>query len=99
MSSLRSAGANPSRTAARQYSPPPPPQPPRSTRAEPPFSKRSSHHCQTLPCMSYSPTLFGAYDPTLVVRPRNGPLSALPNGEPPWKVASFEDRLFVGLVK
>jgi hypothetical protein len=59
------------RSAAWQAPASSPQPPPWNTRYEAPFSKTSSHHCQTLPCMSYSPTLFGAYDPTLVVRPAN----------------------------
>ena len=59
----------------------------------------SSHHCHTLPCMSYRPSLFGAYEPTLVVRSRYGPFSPFPNGKLPSKFASFEDRSFVGFVE
>ena len=39
-----------------------------------------SDHSQTLPCMSYSPSRFGWYEPTLVVRSRYGPFAAPPSG-------------------
>src|ERR1700693_3484779 len=45
-------------------------QPPRGTRLDAPFAvfSTSSHHSQTLPCMSYKPSRFGWYEPTLHVR-------------------------------
>jgi hypothetical protein len=57
---LRVVGASAVRSAAWQRVLSLIQQPPRITRDEPPLSRRSSHHCHTLPCMSYSPALFDA---------------------------------------
>ena len=74
--------------AARQYWP--------ATFQLPPRTSWSEHHCHTLPCMSYKPSLFGGYEPTLVVRVGKGPLSA---GWSPAKFACFNHISFVGFSK
>ena len=100
----RSDGVSAPRLVARQFAPWLYQQLPRHTRREAPTSVpfgsyKSAHHCHTSPCMSYRPSLFDAYEPTLVVRSRYGPLSVFPFGKLPSKFASFEDRSFVGFTK
>jgi hypothetical protein len=87
------------RCPARHFTPTSIQLPPQITRAEEVGWYRASHHCHTLPCKSYRPNLFGAYEPTLVGRPRDGPLSAFPAGSLPLKFACFDDRSLVGLSK
>ena len=49
--------------------------------------------------ISYKPNRFGAYEPTLVGRPRSFPCGALPSGKSPWKFACLDDRSLVGFAK
>src|ERR1700722_11853962 len=92
------AGGNPWLSDARQNRPGPSQLPPRITQLGPP-SNKSGHRCPTLPCISSSPSWFGLYEPTFVVRSRYGPFSALPQGLLPSKLACLEERSLVGLSK
>ena len=97
----RAEGGHRPRSAARQPWPSLPYLPPRNIRWIPPTPtlNGSAHHCQTLPCMSHNPSLFGGYAPTRVVRSRLFPFGALPKGNLPLKLACSEERSLVGLSK